>query len=178
MRILRFPVLAIVLMMTVAGSLAVSAAPVWPNRSGWIIQPTPYTFDELTVRLKRAIVDEDMNLVSQASASAGAQMQGIKIPGNSVFGVFRNDFARRMLKTSLAAGIEAPIRFYVTEDAKGTATLAYKTPHMLLKPYFEDGGEPLRELAHELDEVFKTIAIRAIRPEGPDGISESSPARE
>ncbi|WP_321342795.1 DUF302 domain-containing protein [Breoghania sp.] len=176
MRILRFPVLAIVLMLTVAGSLTASAAPVWPNRHGWIIQPTPYSFDELTARLKRAIVDEEMNLVTQASASDGARMQGIEIPGNRVFGVFRNDFARRMLHASLAAGIEAPIRFYVTENPNGTATLAYKTPHMLFKPYFEDGGDELRELAEELNEIFKTITIRAIRPEGPDGQSEASPS--
>ena len=109
-----------------------------------------------------------MNLVTQASASDGARAQGIDIPGNRVIGVFRNDLARRMLAASVAAGIEAPVRFYVTENPDGTATLAYKTPHMIFKPYFEDGGDGLREVADELDEIFKTIAVRAIRPSGPD----------
>lgn len=164
MRILALALTALLL----AGSVGVSAAPVWPKRAGWIIQPTPYTFDDLSDRLKQAITDEQMTLVTEASPSDGAHMQGVEIPGNRVFGVFRNDFARRMLSTSLAAGIEAPVRFYVTENADGTATLSYKTPHMIFKPYFEDGGEPLRALADELDDVFKAIAVRAIRPEGPD----------
>ena len=35
-----------------------------------------------------------------------------------------DDFARRALEASLAAGIEAPIRFYLVENADNTSTLA------------------------------------------------------
>ncbi|PTW62463.1 uncharacterized protein (DUF302 family) [Breoghania corrubedonensis] len=164
---MRIIALALAALLTM-GTVGASAAPVWPKRAGWIIQPTPYSFDDLTDRLKKAIAGEKMNLVTQASASDGARAQGIDIPGNRVFGVFRNDYARRMLAASLAAGIEAPVRFYVTQNLDGTATLAYKTPHMVFKPYFEDGGDDLRAVADELDDVFKAIAVRAIRPEGPD----------
>ncbi|MEI2386264.1 DUF302 domain-containing protein [Breoghania sp. JC706] len=171
MRIIALALAALLM----AGTLGASAEPIWPKRPGWIIQPTPYTFDDLSDRLKRAIAAENMNLVTQASASDSARAQGIDIRGNRIFGVFRNDLARRMLSASIAAGIEAPVRFYVTENADGTATLAYKTPHMIFKPYFEEGGDTLRAVADELDAVFKAIAVRTIRSDEEDGSQVPAP---
>jgi len=72
--------------------------------------------------------------------------------------VFRNDFARRMLETSVSAGIEAPIRFYVTENPDGTATLSYKRPTTVFAPYADEGKDALKGLAAELDEIFAKIA--------------------
>ena len=103
-----------------------------------------------------------MLLVTQASASEGAKGQGIAIPGNRIMGVYRNDYARRMLKASVAAGIEAPIRFYVTENPDGTATLSWKTPSHVFAPYMEEGGAELKVLATELDAVFEAIAAKAV----------------
>ena len=59
--------------------------------------------------------------------------------------------------------IEAPIRFYVTEDADGSATLSYKTPSFVFGPYFDEGGEALQALAGELDQIFDQIATQAVR---------------
>lgn len=98
-------------------------------REGWVVIDTTYPFSELTGRLETAVKDQRMGLVTSASASDGAKAAGFQIPGNKVYGVFRNDFARRMLAANVAAGIEAPIRFYVTENADGTATLSYKKPN-------------------------------------------------
>jgi len=67
-----------------------------------------------------------------------------------------------MLEASIAAGIEAPIRVYVTEDADGSASLSYKTPTAVFSPYFDEGGDDLRDLAAELDGVFETVAKSAI----------------
>ncbi len=64
------------------------------------------------------------------------------------------------LAASIAAGIEAPIRFYVTENADRTATLSYKTPTAVFAPY-SDGGEKLTEMARELDAIFAKIAKEA-----------------
>jgi hypothetical protein len=66
--------------------------------------------------------------MSVASASDGAKAQGFTIAGNRLVGVYLNDFARRKLRASVAAGIEALIRFYVTKNPEGTATSSYKTP--------------------------------------------------
>jgi uncharacterized protein (DUF302 family) len=99
--------------------------------------------------------------VTKASATVGAkQMLDKEIPGNTVIGVYRPDFAVRMLEASIPAGIEAPIRFYVTENADGTADLSYKTPSFVFAPY-EDGGEALKSLAAELDAIFAKIAADA-----------------
>jgi uncharacterized protein (DUF302 family) len=134
-------------------------------RPGWTVIETQHGFAELVERLKDAVAAEKMGLVTQASASDGAAMQGITIPGNRVIGVYRNDFARRMLKASIAAGIEAPIRFYVTETAEGTATLSWKEPSRVFAPYMEEGGEDLAALAGELDLIFRTIGERAAAKE-------------
>jgi len=134
------------------------------QRPGWVVFDTVHTLDGLTERLKEAIKAENMGLVTQASASAGAASQGINIPGNRVLGVCRNDYARRMLAASLAAGIEAPIRFYLTENQDGTATLSYRTPSAVFMPYFDEGGQALKALAGELDGVFARIAERAVKP--------------
>ncbi|MBG6154388.1 uncharacterized protein (DUF302 family) [Labrenzia sp. EL_13] len=133
-----------------------------PVRDGWRVMPTEKPYQTLVDDLKSAIKAEKMLLVTQASASGGAKGRGLTIPGNRVMGVYRNDYAIRMLEASVAAGIEAPIRFYVTENSDGTATLSWKTPGFVFAPYMEEGGEALRELAAELDGVFRTIAENAV----------------
>lgn len=154
--------IAVVLLCLVPARLAVAGSV--SQQEGWQVLDTGLAYDELVERTKEAIKAEKMILVTQASASAGAKSQGITIPGNRVLGVYRNDFARRMLAASVAAGIEAPIRFYVTEDDDGTATLSWKTPSHVFAPYFSDGGDDLRGLAAELDSIFRKIADRAVAP--------------
>lgn len=134
-------------------------------REGWSVVDTPFAFPQLVERLEAAVAAAEMAVVNSASASEGAKAAGIAIPGNRVVGVFRNDFARRMLEASVAAGIEAPIRFYVTENPDGTATLSYRTPSTAFAPFFVEGGEALRTLAAELDAIFATIAERATQAE-------------
>lgn len=126
-------------------------------REGWRVTSTSHSFPELWERLKVTVKANKMGLVTTASASGGAAGQGITIPGNRIAGVYRNDFARRMLDASIAAGIEAPIRFYLTENADGTASLSYKTPSSVFAPYMQQGGPDLKALAEELDVIFATI---------------------
>ena len=130
----------------------------YPYR-GIISQATPHDFDTLWERLSAAIKANDMLLVSRASASRGAKGRGITIPGNGVFGVYRNDFAVRMLNASVAAGIEAPLRFYLTENADGTTTLTYRQPSAVFAPY---GNAELDAMATELDAIFAAIAKAAV----------------
>ena len=109
--------------------------------------------------LNGAIKDNGMFTVSKASASAGAKRRGIDIAGNMVIGVFRNDFAVRMLAASIEAGIEAPLRYYITDDGDGTATLTYRTPSAVFAPY---ENAALDDLAGELDVIFAAIAEQAV----------------
>jgi uncharacterized protein (DUF302 family) len=132
--------------------------------SGWVVMPSSHRFADLVQRLEETIKRNGMGLVNWASASDGASAQGIAIPGNRVVGVFRNDFARRMLSASIPAGIEAPIRFYLTENADGTATLSYRTPGAVFRPYFAAAGPDLKKVAEELDPIFAKIASEAAKP--------------
>ena len=149
--------LAILAGLVAIASSAPARAADYPH-PGTNVMPTSHGFQALWDRLEQAIKDNKMGLVSRASASVGASRRGVGIPGNAVFGVYRNDFAVRMLAASVPAGIEAPLRFYITENADGTATLIYRTPSVVFAPY---GGADLDEMARELDVIFKNIADTA-----------------
>ena len=139
-------------------SLAAELAP----RPGWVVIHTTKTHSALLSDLKTAVKANKMGVVTQAGPTGAARNRGIDIPENRVVGVFNNDFAVKVLATSTAAMIEAPIRFYVTEDSTGTATLSYKTPTHVFEPYFTDGGADLEALALQLDVVFANIAKDAL----------------
>ncbi len=140
------------------------AAPGWADNPapypGTVTVKSPYGFDALVARLEKAIADHGMGLVAQASASRGAAARGVKIPGNAVLMVFRNDYAVRMLEASVPAGIEAPLRLYVTENADGSASITYRRPSAVFGPY---GNAKLDALAKELDPVFEKIVTDAVR---------------
>ncbi|MBB3329457.1 uncharacterized protein (DUF302 family) [Halomonas campaniensis] len=132
----------------------------WPEQ-GWRVLPVSSTYSELLEALREAVEAEGMFIVTEAGPTEAAARRGETIPGNRVVGVFRNDYAVRTLRLSVPAMIEAPIRFYVTENDDGSATLAWKTPSHVLAPYLEEGGEALDEIGRELDDVFDAIGRRA-----------------
>lgn len=117
-----------------------------------------YAFDALAGRLEKSIESNKMGLVAQASASRGAAARGVKIRGNLVLMVFRNDYAVRMLAASVPAGIEAPIRIYLVEEADGKTSVTWRSPSAVFAPY---GGTELNAMARELDPVFEKIVREA-----------------
>lgn len=131
-------------------------------REGWAVHPSDKTYEQLVKDTVAAVKSNGLIVVTQAGPTKAAANRGITIPGNRVIGAFNNDFAVRVLETSTAAMIEAPIRFYVTENADGSATLSYKTPSHVFAPYADQGGEALAGIARELDENFASIAISAL----------------
>lgn len=132
------------------------------DRDGWKVHPTSFAYKELIDRVKAAIKANKMGVVTQAGPTGAAKNRGITIPGNRVIGVFNNKFAVEMLAASESAMIEAPVRFYVTEQPDGTATLSYKTPSLVFAPYADDSPEVM-EIAARLDGVFAKIAGAAIK---------------
>ncbi|MGM0784039.1 MAG: DUF302 domain-containing protein [Pseudomonadota bacterium] len=144
--------------------LALPAAAQWPDE-GWEVRATQHAYAELLDALRAAVEAEGMGVVTDVGPTEAAARRGETIPGNRVIGVFRNDYAVRAVRASVPAMIEAPIRFYVTEQEDGTATLAWKTPSHVFAPYLDDGGEALREIAAELDQRFAAIAERAVEGE-------------
>ena len=127
--------------------------------AGTMTSESAHSFDVLTERLLSAIGKHKMGVVSQASATNGAKKLGITIAGNQVVMVFHPKYAVRMLKASVAAGIEAPLRYYITENDDGTATLTYRTPSSVFSPY---ENADLDAMALELDGIFANIAADAL----------------
>lgn len=130
--------------------------------------PTPYPgtkviktshgYKALVDRTRAAVKANKMGVVSQASATVGAKSIGVTIPGNFVMMVYHPRFAVRMLKASVPAGIEAPIRLYITENSDGTATLTYRTASSVFNPY---ENADLDEMAKELDGILAKIVAQA-----------------
>ena len=119
------------------------------------VLPTRHSFDQLLGRIERTVEKNGLGVVATASASRGAAARGVKIPGNAVVMVFRNDLAVRLLAASIPAGIEAPLRLYVTENADRTATLSFRVPSAVFAPYRHPEVE---RLARELDQAIDRIA--------------------
>ena len=146
-----------------AAALLAGPAPAAPE--GLVTAKTPHSYKDLIERLDTAVKAHKMGLVTRASATVGAKAAFDKVmPGNMVVGVYHPRFAVPMLEASVPAGIEAPIRFYITENDDGTASLTYRKPTVIFAPY-EDGGEKLKKLAKDLDEVFASIAKQATAAE-------------
>ena len=124
------------------------------------VHASAMSFKALIAALAAAVKKNEMGLVTKACGSCGAKNQGFDIPGNYVAGVFRNDFARRTLAVHVPAGIEYPIRFYITENADKTATLAYRRPSAILAAYEVEG---LAEIGAELDTIFAAIAADTVQ---------------
>ena len=156
-RVMRDIALALAGVLLVAAALATVATAANPTPyPGTNIIKTKHSYKDLVGRLDEAVKANKMGLVTRASATMGAQKVLKKtIPGNMVVGVYRPDFAVRMLEASVPAGIEAPLRFYITENADGSATLTYREPSAVFAPYEVPA---LDAMAKELDPIFAKIA--------------------
>jgi len=141
---------------------AATAAPITPPE-GWVAIDTDKPFATLLDDLKAAVADNGFGVVTEAGPTGAARNRGVEIPDNRVVGVFNNVYAVRILALSVPAMIEAPVRFYVTDDGDGTASLSWKTPGHVLAPYMNDTIPDLGVAAGELDVVFQSIADAATR---------------
>jgi len=146
-----------------AAPVAVAAAQGGYPYDGMQVIETEKRYSDLVSAFNQAVeAQADVFVVTRASATVGVKNRfGVDIPGNMVAGVYGPTFAKRMLDASIPAGIEAPIRFYLTEDPDaGVATLAYRKPSAVFAPY---DGPGLADMAQELDVIFAEIAAAATR---------------
>ena len=139
----------------------------WP-KEGWKVIDTSQSYSKLLANLKKAVSANELNVVYEVGPTEAAAKRGIHIPGNRVVGVFNNKFAVDILRLSVPAMIEAPIRFYVTEREDGHATLSWVEPSHVFAPYVGDVGSSddantLRQKAEELDARFSRIASEAVQ---------------
>lgn len=108
-------------------ALIIGPAPAWGD-DGRVSTVSAAPFAQVAQALEQAIGEAGMALVYHADAQRGAAARGVRIRGNQVLMVFRNDFAVRLLAADPAAGFEAPLRIYLYENADGTATVSYVPP--------------------------------------------------
>lgn len=142
--------------------LAMALAPISAGAAALpetITMTTKRGFDELLAAVEQEVEKHGLVRIATASASRAAAARGIAIAGNAVVLAFSNPYALRLLAASVPAGIEAPMRFYVTEAADGTSVHAYAKPSSVLAPYSD---VRLTELGRELDALFAAIAQDAV----------------
>ena len=151
----RLPLVAGFAALLISFTVAAGNATPFP---GTHVIKTGHSYSAMVEKLPKAVAKNKMGVVAKASATLGAKKIGVTIPGNMVVMVFHPKFAVRMLEASVAAGIEAPLRFYITENTDGTTTLTYRDPSSVFAPY---ESAPLDKMARELDAIFASIAADA-----------------
>ncbi len=155
---MRLPLLPLILVMGLLGAPAVAGNPM--PYSGTQVVATGKPFEAFVEDLRAAVKANGLGIAAEACADCGARSIGVAIPGNRVIMVFAPPFAVRMLNASVAAGIEAPLRLYVTERPDGTATLTYRLPSHVFGAY---EVAKLDEMASELDAIVARIVADASR---------------
>lgn len=128
--------------------------------SGTTVIETGSPFAAFVDKLTAAVSGNKMGLVAQACADCGAMSIGVAIPGNRVITIYRPDFAVRVLKASVEAGIEALLRLYATERPDGTARLTCRLPSHVFRAY---QVAALDEMANELDVIVAKIVADATK---------------
>ncbi|MFQ5830074.1 MAG: DUF302 domain-containing protein [Candidatus Methylomirabilia bacterium] len=146
-------------MQQVGTALAALGAPVAFAQDGTVVLTSKAPFPNVAAAMVKAVRNQGMGLVCHANAQQGAAYRGVKIPGNQVFLVFRNDFAVRLINADPRSAYEAPIRIYLYENPDGTATLSYVKPSQLFRPY--DDPE-VAKVGAELDPIFEKIVTEAL----------------
>ena len=144
------------MLLAVAPGAAFAASTAGPDSIVTVL--TAYDFQTLVGRLESAVTKNDMAVVAKASASAGAEKRGVKILGDAVVMVFRNDFAVRMLAAKSEAGLDAPIPIHVMEAADGSTRISYRPPSAVFRAYH---AKALDDMARELDPIFQRIVTQA-----------------
>ncbi|MBI4587398.1 MAG: DUF302 domain-containing protein [Candidatus Rokubacteria bacterium] len=157
-RDLRGPHRLAVSLLLAAAALVIPAPP-GIAQDGRITLISKASFATVAEALEKAIADQNMGLVCHANAQRGAAARGVKLAGNQVFMVFRNDFAVRIISAAREAGFEAPMRIYLYENSDGTATLTYFKPSAVFRPYPQP---EVAKVAAELDLIFQKIVAQAL----------------
>jgi uncharacterized protein (DUF302 family) len=128
--------------------------------SGMVTVETGKPFKDFVKAVRPAIKKHKFNIVGVACGSCAVKSMGKTVPGNRVFFFFAPRYAARMLTASTAAGIEAPVRFYVTENSDRTATVTYRLPSHVFGVY---EVPELTVMGKELDKMMTMILASAIQ---------------
>jgi len=112
-----------------------------------------YSLADTVRRLEKSIRANGMTLVQTVNSGGRGQT------GVSVLLVSSSDYWGRILKVNQLAGMEMPIRIYVTDQGNRTAAVIYRAPSSIFALY---DSPDLDRIAIDLDQVFAKIVDDAI----------------
>ena len=108
-------------------------------------------FAETVDRLRKAVEDNGLKVVSAIDAQQNLKKIGIQSGGNQILEVFNPRLAAEVFKTDIRAGIVPPIRIYIYED-KGRTHVTVQNASALFSEY--NGRE---DLGKRVDEMLLSI---------------------
>jgi uncharacterized protein (DUF302 family) len=120
---------------------------------GTISLQTGYSLNDTVRRLEKAVRANGLTLV--ATVNSG----GHGPTGATVILVSSSEYWGRILRANQLAGMELPIRLYVTDNGNRTSAVIYRTPSSIFALY--DMPE-LDRLAAELDQIFAKLVDDAV----------------
>ena len=152
--------LALMLVACVAATLAPAAARAeadepesvgpYPGTVSW---STAYPLGDAVRRLEKAVRSNGLTVVQTVTAGGHGQT------GVAVILVSSSDYWGRILKANQLAGMEMPIRLYVTDTGNRTSAVIYRTPSSIFALY---DTPDLDRIAADMDQVFAKIVDDAI----------------
>lgn len=120
---------------------------------GTVSLGSSYALTEAVRRVEKAVRANGLTLVQTVNSGGRGQT------GVSVILVSSSDYWGRILKVNQLAGMEMPIRIYVTDTGNRTSAVIYRAPSSIFALY--DSPE-LDRIATDLDQVFAKIVDDAI----------------
>jgi len=120
---------------------------------GTVSLGSSYALADAVHRLEKAVRANGLTLVQTVNSGGRGQT------GVSVILVSSSDYWGRILKVDQLAGMEMPIRIYVTDTGNKTSAVIYRAPSSIFALY--DSPE-LDRIAADLDQVFAKIVDDAI----------------
>lgn len=110
-----------------------------------------YSFSETVDRVKGAIEDQNLMVISEIDGQRMLRMAGKQTKGMQQIFFMHPKYMRKVMEANKMAAIQIPLKFIVMEIDKGVV-LRYFLPFTILKQY--NGTE---EVAAELDSMVKNI---------------------
>lgn len=126
-------------------------------------------FADFLKNVRRQIDRARMITIAVTCPTCGARSLGVTIPEARVILFFNRFFAARVHSENLAAGLEAPIRFFIYADSEGQGVVHYKKPSVIFGAYAKNERDAsgnliesdLHVVGRQLDQAVESILTKA-----------------
>lgn len=127
-----------------------------PLPEGRVMAPSRLDFNQTVSRLKQAIAEQNMMVVTDIDHQSMLSMVGVQTSGMLTIEFFHPRYGKVIFENNRAAGIEIPLRLVVMEGDMGTM-VSYNRPSHIFGSY--RGLEALgRDLNGALDRIVASVA--------------------